>query len=361
MAGIFGLLGLEDNSRAFVSTLGQQVVMDAITTWFNRINIEMEAAMAVFVDEVTEIYKERYFLPGGGYLQKRGIASQPGAVKASGYWDTAYPMEDYGAQIAQSDVALAYMTAQDLNRHILTVTAQNTNTVRYEILKALFNNRSSTSWTYVDPIWGSLSIWPLANGDANTLYPPVIGSSTEATENHYLESGYAAASISDSNNPVATIVEDLEHHFGMATGGANIVVFINTAQVGQIGALTDFIEVPDTFIRTGSNTDVPQNLPGVPGRVIGRCSGAWIVEWLYIPANYMVGIHLEMPKPLKMRVDPSDTGLGRGLQLVARDIQYPLEAAFYRNRFGIGAANRLNGVVMELGTGGTYDVPAAYA
>mgnify|MGYP000424540598 CR=1 FL=1 len=58
--------------------------------------------------------------------------------------------------------------------------------------------------------------------------------------------------------------------------------------------------------------------------------------------------------------DPVDTGLRTGLQLVATDNQHPFESSFWRHRFGFGAANRLNGVVIELANGGSYTVPSGY-
>jgi hypothetical protein len=295
-------------------------------------------------------------LPGGGRLQRRGGQAPSAAVRAYGGYDVAYPLEDFGAQFSGDDVSLAYMTVQDIDRHLDTIFIQDANTVRFEMLKAIFDN---TQGTFVDPLHGSLSIEPLANGDTVT-YPPVIGSETEATEDHYLESSYAATAISDTNNPYLTIVDELEHHFQARTGGENIVVFCNNAESPETQALTEFDEVPDRFIRVGDNVDVPTGLPAVPGRILGRVSGAWAVEWRWCPANYMIGVYLEAPKPLKSRVDPADTGLTRGLQLVARDERYPLESSHYRHRFGFGCGNRLNGVVMELGTGGTYTIPTAY-
>jgi len=155
-------------------------------------------------------------------------------------------------------------------------------------------------------------------------------------------------------------VDEIEHHFGAATGGEEIVCFVNNAETPETKDLTDFDEVPDRFIRVGDNVDVPTGLPSVPSRILGRVSGTWVVEWRWVPANYMIGVHLDAPRPLKARVDPADTGLARGLVLVARDERYPLESSHYRHRFGFGCGNRLNGVVMELGTGGSYTIPTAY-
>ncbi len=358
MSGIFGALGLQDTDRSFVNVIGQRVVYDAVQQVLSQHNADLAAAYGVFVERETEDFKFRYKLPGGGYLQRRGANARPASVKAYGSWDVAFPLEDFGADLADNDVALAYMSMQELNRHLDTIIAQDINTVRREILKAMFNN---TNLTFEDPINGSLTCVPLANADA-VVYPPVIGSDTEATDDHYLESGYAAASISDTNNPFKTIRDELEEHFGAATGGENLFTFINNAQVTAVESLTDFDPVNDRFTAPGTNTDQLFGLPaGMPGRIVGRCNGVWVIEWRWIPANYMLGGHLDAPKPLIMRLDPANTGLARGLNLVGRDEEKPLESSFYRHRFGLGVGNRLNGVAFELGTGGSYTIPTAYA
>jgi hypothetical protein len=357
MSGIFGLLGIDDTERAFVNTIGQQLVFEKTAELIVGFNKYVNRIYSVFVEETTEAFKERYKLPGGGYLQELGNNSPAAATKAYGSWDVAYPLKGYGAQIAGNRVGMAYMTMQEYNHHLDTVMTQNVNSVRLEILRALFDNVNDT---FTDDVHGSLTIVPLANSDSVT-YPPVLGASTEATENHYAESGYLATAINDTNNPYVTIRDELEEHFGAGTGGENIVVFINNAERTETEDLTDFDTVPDQFIRVGANADVPVGLPDVPGRILGRCSGVWVVEWRWIPATYMLGIHLDMPKPLKRRVDPADTGLGRDLQLVAEtDSVYPMQVAHWEHRFGFGVGNRLNGIAYEVAAGGSYTIPTAY-
>lgn len=359
MAGIFGTLNLNDSDRVYQATAGQALIYQAIQEYLARVNADLLAQTSVLVSGTTDNYKERYKLPGGGRLQKMGFAPQgkPAAVKAIGGWDVAYPLEEYAAQIAGDRVSMAYMTIGDLDRHISTVVIQDVNTVRFEMLKALFN---STAGTFVDPLWGSLTIQRLANGDA-VVYPPVIGSESEATDNHYLESGYAAADISDTNNPFVTINNELEEHFGMMAGGPNIATFFNSSHSTVVEDLTDFVESGDRFVTPGTQTATLSPLGRAhPGRLIGRTNGNWCIEWDWIPANYFVGIYLDTDAPLKMRVDPGDTGLGVGLQLVAEDYDHPFESSFWSHRFGFGVGNRLAAVVVEMGTGGTYTVPAAY-
>jgi hypothetical protein len=355
MAGIFGLLGVNDTSREYVNVVGQRAVYDAATEYLTRANEDMAAFLNVFVEEMTEAHTERYYLPGGGMLAKRAKLATGPARKAAGYWDVAYPLEDYGEQLAYSDIDMAYMTLQDMQRHLDSILIADVNIVRWCVLHALLDDGGGAATTFVDERKGSLSIQPLANGDS-VVYPPVLGSHTEATEDHYAESGYASAAISDANNPLITLRDEIEEHFGQG----NIVVFCNNAQTNKISDLTDFDPIDDEYVVPGANTAQVVGMPGVPGRIIGRSNNVWVSEWRWMPANYLFGLDLERPKPLKMRVDPADTGLGSGLQLVANDVQYPLQAAHYRHRFGFGVGNRLNGAVLELGTGGTFTVPTDY-
>jgi hypothetical protein len=359
MATIQGILNLTDIDRTFVNTVGQEVVYDAVAQYIAEHNAALAMATSFFIQQVTENFKFRYRLPGGGYLQRRGGQAQSGAVKSAGSWDVALPLEDFGVGFGGDDITLAYMTIAELQTHLETITAQNVNTKRLEILKAILDK---TAYTFPDPIQGDLSVVPLANGDS-VVYPPVTGSDTEATESHYFGTNYASASISDSNNPYATIRTELIEHFGgPQQGGENLAVLINSAEEVKTESLTEFVAVDDKFVNPGSTAAVLSSLPSqLPGHIIGRVSGCWVSVWDYIPAGYMVGVNLDAPKPLMERVDPASTGLPRGLSLIASVKDYPLQSAHYRNRFGLAVVNRLNGVCAQLVASTTYTTPTGYA
>lgn len=358
MANIFGALGVNDHDYVFNSTAGQQAIYDEIVAYVARIQSDMRGQMRLFVSQQTENYKERYKLPGGGRLQKTGRGEVPGHVKLAGSWDVAYKLEDFAAGIAMDDVSQAYTTAEELTNYINTVVTQNIHTERFEILYHLFNN---TQKTFIDPDWGSLNVEPLANGDT-VVYPPVLGSENGETEDHYLESGYLASAISDTNNPYITIRDELEEHYGTGTGGEQIVSLINSAQAPLTQDLTNFVEVTDIAVMPGDQTATLRGLPPVPGtaRILGRTDGVWVAQWAWIPSGYILATHIEMDAPLKRRVDPDFTGIARGLTLVRQDVEYAMNRMYWRNRFGYGVGNRLNGVAMELANGGTYTIPTAY-
>lgn len=358
MSGIFGILGLQDGDRSYVNTIGQRVVYEATEELLARYNAELNNFLAWFLEGTTEGFAERYKLPGGGRMSRRGRLARPDAVKAYGSWDVAYPLEDFAEGLGDDDISMAYMTVQEYARHLDTIFIRNTNRLRYEVLLKLFKN---TATSFVDPINGTLSVKSLANGDT-VLYPPVIGSETEATEDHYLESGYLVAAISDTNNPLVTMRNDMEHHFGVNTGGTDIMVFVADNLTPYLEDLTSFVPVEDKFVMPGDDSArLAAFGAGLPGKLLGRSNGVWVSEWKHIPDNYALAIDPNQPKPLKMRLDPADTGLPAGLALMAREENVPLEQASWRNRFGFGVGNRLNGVVMEVAAGGTYTIPTAFS
>ncbi len=352
MSGIYGILGISDTDRSFVNTIGQSVVYDAITQILQRHTADLAAARAVFVERQTEEFKIRYKSPGGGRMQMAGGLAPTGNVKRTGSWDVAFPIRDMRDALGGDDITLAYMTVQELDTHLDTIMIRHTNTVRNQLLSAILNNAQDT---FTDPIHGDLAIEPLANGDA-VVYPPVIGSESEATENHYVVSGYAATAIDDTHNPFEQIYDEQAEH----ANDVDVAVFIHPDERPEVEDLTDFVPVSDPKVADGSNADRAANVPtGLPGKVLGTCNNCWVVEWRWTPSGYMPWIDLMQPAPLLERVDPADTGIARGLVLVSRDVTYPLEASTYRDRLGFGAGNRLAGGVLKL-TAGAYTVPTGY-
>lgn len=364
MANIFGHLNVSDQDYVFNSAVGQRVIYEAAANYVALASEELTRLQSIFVARSTSEHTLRYKLPGNGYLQRRGPDGRFGAVKASGQWDVAFPLEDFGAMIVGNDVDMAYMTVEELDRHIDTVIAQNANSSRYEVLTALMNRSNGT---FVDDKHGNLTIRSLANTDG-TLYPPVIGSMTEADDEHYLELGDVSAAIDDTHDPwtgvntnSVNIVGELEEHFGIQAGSAEIVSFINQAEVTVVSTLTDFEPVDIRQIQEGQQTaspvQVPTNLPGV---VIGRHrAGAWIVRWDRIPATYILSVTTAVEAPLYKRIDPAATGLGTDLQMVVPKgmEEFPFNETTWRHRFGFGVGNRLNGICVECAAGGTYTDP----
>ena len=358
MADIFGALGLADTDYAFVNTAGQSIVYDATMQLLGDHNADLAASEKVFVEQTTADHTVKFKLPSEGYLQRLGARSPAAATKPNGGWNVSFTLEEFGAGIAWDRVTLAYMTVGQYRLTLDGILRKDRNTRRQEMLRAIFNNAART---FKDENWPDLTIVPLANGDSVT-YPPVLGTIAESTANNYLVSGYASASISDTNDPIPTMVNALEQYLGTPTGGSKIAVFINNAETNSIRGLTNFDTVPNRFVEYGANVSlVPEDKfpAGLPGRVLGETDSALIVEWRWIPAGYMFATHLDAPQPLRRRIDPPAVGLGDGLQMVVEDMTNPIKTAQWSHRFGYGCCNRLNGVVLQLTTG-SYTVPTLY-
>lgn len=359
MTTIFGLAQLSATDYQYVRTVGQDILYSATMQYLNMANMDRLAASNLFVETRTTLYAEKYKLPMTGRMQRRSPENKPGAIRRSGEWSVAYPLYSFGDELAMTEEDFAYMSPQEFQDHIDGVIIRSVNTYRYEILRRLFKN---TTDTVVDKHNGqTLIVQPLANGTSGELYPPVLGSETEATANHYLESGYAATAISDSQNPLTTMTDLLVGRYGRRTGGINIATLINKAQRKQLEGLTRFTPYVPDAVNPGSNTDTVFNNVNIPGEIIGYAESTWVSVWDWIPANYMVSIYLDAPKPLKERVHPTETGLGAGLQLRNQSRDWPILFNDWVYDFGIGTGNRLNGVVMELGNGGGYSIPSGYS
>lgn len=361
MTTIFGLARLTASDYQFARNADQQLLYTAAQQYITMANDAFTMAASAFVEPVlTEKAKERYQLGMTGRMQEVGETASASPVARSGSWDVAYPLKNYSDVLAVGDVDFAYMTPAEFQLHIDGVITRANNAKRFAILKRIFNN---TQESFIDPRLGTLTVESLANGDS-VLYPPVEGTDSEATDNHYLESNYAASAISDTNNPYATLTTELVEHGTNTTEDIPLAFLINSAEQTKTEALTNFVPYIPRQIAPGQDTDmVLMPSRAVPGKIIGYIRGqGWVSVWNWIPANYIVGVNLAAPQALRMRRDLSGTGLGDGmLQLLLPERTGVITYNSWRLRFGVGAANRLNAAVMELGTGGTYSIPAAYA
>ena len=365
MSTLQGLLNLEDSERAYVTQVGQALVFDAVNQVLADHNEEVSRAASIFIERETENFAMRYLLAGGGELQRLGTQAPAAAVKRDGHYDVGFPLRGWGAQLAGSRVAMAYMTVAELDAHLKTIKIQDINTLRRRILTSLFE---STNLTFTDPVHGAITVRRLANVTSgatdNTLYPPVVGSETEATDDHYIGLNAAVDAIADgATDPTVILRDEIAEHFGgVGAVGKNFVYFHANDQTAYIQALTGFVETTDIFTTPGNDTATVAGWPNVPGMIHGRVNGVWCSEWDgWIPDLYGLMILLGVPAPLIMRRDPAVTGLGSGLQLVAKDGAHPLESAHYENRYGLGCGNRLSAACIKINSSTTWASPSGYA
>ena len=364
MTLLFGHARLSSSDYQLVRDMDAALLYEAANQYIAMVNEQTMDALNLFVPSTpTTKYSERYQLGLTGRMQKASELSTGAPVARSGGWNVAYPLDNYHESLLLSDIDAAYMTPEELQQHVDGILARSMNAKRHAALYRIFNN---TTDTFTDNRWGDLTIQPLAIGATDgVLYPPVEGTDSEATEDHYLGSAYLKTAISDTNNPYKTIADDLVHHGMNETNDIPVAFLINSAQQTVTEALTSFVPYVPPAIDRGMDTDqVLMPARNIPGKVIGYVTGyGWVSVWNWIPDGWIVGINMAAPPPLKMRADPPETGLGNGgLVLLPEERHGVMTFNSWRLRFGIGASNRLGACVMDLSNADSdYDIPTAYA
>jgi hypothetical protein len=361
MSTLYGMLEHDVSDDEYVEKVGQEIVWEAVQRYTGRLTMAMDQALQVFLERTTTDYKWLHKLPGGGYMQRMNLRAQgqPHAIKAAGEYEVGLPLDRFEDAFLDNEYDAAHLTMGEVQRRMDTLRSRYSATVRRELGYAFFRN---VNRTFDDPQKGTITVRPLANGDG-TIYPPTYYAADGADDTHYLPSGYVSGDISDANNPLVTIRDELREHVGYSETGENIVVFVHRDDAPNVtDSLSNFIPITDSQIRPGDDEATVTGRPaGVPGLLLGRSDGVWVVDWSWgVPAGYMLGFHLDMPKPLARRI-PLVRSLGDGgLEVVARESMHPFETAKWRTMFGLGVVNRLSAVVLQL-TAGSYAIPTAFA
>jgi len=367
MGWLASRLDILDSEHTYVNTVGKGLVFKHCDEWVAKHNAEIAALMALFVERTTENFEEKYLLPGGGKLQRLTMGAPATAVKRYGSYTVGFQLNKYGAVLAGDEDTFGYMSIRELEVQIDNILIQDLNMTRYRILVSLFEN---DNLAFTDPYRANAptTVTRLANTDGS-LYPPKVGSETEAEDQHYREGAFSVAEMEDANpnfNPVAILVGEIAEHFGgIGTTGRNFVYFHGTDQTPKLKLFTDYVPAEQTKVQLGDDTArMRAGWPAVPGTIHGVSSGAYLSEWAWMPATYGLCILVGVPAPLIMRVHPARTGLGQGLILVSTDEHHPVTQMHYKHDYGFGCGNRLGAAIIEISDeqgAEAYAPPAAYA
>ena len=337
-------------------------LVSAMNAILARYQDERDEALRLFVDDTSVRRSERVRTGSIDEGQILGPDGRPLETRPAGQVEVAFPWMRIGWAFGGNSETLAAMTVADGQRSVDSITAGNARRHMREINKAFWGNANYTftEEENYEGDTGTLMIRRLANSDG-TLYAPTVDSDDEAEDNHYLVSGYAAADISDANNPFVTGADELREHFGSDT---RIVAFVNPAQRAQVQTgITGFVDADIDGITQGATADRPQQIAGVtvPGDFLGvdGASGVYVYVWHRTPAGYINFHPVDQPAALRKRI-PRLAAL-QGFKLEAEESHDPMWKRTYRERFGYAVKNRLNAVVVQLKATGTYDVPAIYA
>lgn len=348
---LYGFHNLSDMLAARITGTNQEAVNDAITNAVTEHNRQINALMSLFVER-TEKYTERYAQLGAASLQPLDNSGRALPIKPSGYYDVAYPIQQGGAAWGTDYVTKVKMTVGDAERATALLIGADIRFMRDRILASLF---AAATWTFPDPLYGNLTIQPLALASDGVTYGLGTGADTSATDTHQLAQANAIGAGAD--NPFPIIYTELMEH---PENSGDVIVFIPTGLKATTTALSTFHPIADSNIQVGSGTSVLTGSLGVdtPGVLIGyEDSKTWIVEWKSLPANYMIAVTTGGNRPIGMREDPEPEL--QGFNRVAERDDHPFYQSQWLRRAGFGGRNRIGAVVYRVGNG-TYAVPSGY-
>lgn len=345
---LYGFLNLESEFDLRVDEVGIEAVQNAIDASVAEHNRQVQALLSMFVQR-TDVAQIRYETPVAGRLQPLDQDGRALPIQAAGHYDLAFPLQMAGSAWGANWVTQRKMTVANANRITATMLEADMRWIRDHILNVLL---ADSSYTWLDPQFGTLTIKPLANGDTDT-YLIQTGSDAGAVDTHQLAQ---ASAIDASNNPYPTIEEELLEH---PENGGEVVAFISSSLKTATRNLSTFLEPADPNVISGNASDRVSGSLGVtvPGQVLGYVDGVWVVEWKSLPAGYIVAATTAGDAPVAMRED-EETDL-RGFQRVAQRSDHPFYESQWLRRAGFGAWNRVGAVAYYVG-GGAYAVPTGY-
>lgn len=345
----YGFVSYADIASQRVSDGNVRVVDEAIRASVTEHNRQVEAALAELVERTTEPSR-RFKIGGGGSLQPLDEWGNPLPVVDAGSYDVAWPIQGAGTAWGDNRISRAMMTVQDADRYTFNALRRDADWVKRHLLAAMLDN---TSFTYTDPEKGTLTVVPLANGDAVT-YVKKDGSS--AVDTHY----YAqAAAIADAANPFPALRTELAEH---VDNDGPYVAYIPSALKATTMALATFHDVADANLRVGDGVTqlVGRIDRGFGDEVLGYVEpGIWIVEWSMLPATHGIMVARGATTPaLGMREYPAAELQG----LFPENHSPDGNLNIYRllRYAGFGALNRTAALAFQIGNA-AYQIPTGYA
>jgi hypothetical protein len=355
MALSHGFIGHEDLAEMRVNLITGASVYDMVTRSAAMHTESVNKLLAAFCRRTTD-FKWKFHLPNTSDLQPADGSTKPDIVKGTTSYDVALPIQGGKIGYGFDMIAAAKATLNEVNAQTLNSLMADGRWLKRHILAALFTNQA---WDFVDPERGTLSIKPLASADGNEY--PLISGGTENSQ-HFLAQ---SAGIADATNPFDNIYAQLKKHPSNMVSAQNpVICYVPTNVVGTVRALANFVEVGDTDILKGANSDTVaasaarlEQIRGFGDEVLGKTDNCWIVEWGMLPDNYIIG-HATGAGPVLGMREHAEAEL-QGF-FVKNNNGNPIISETYFYRFaGFGVINRVAAVVQRVGDA-SYAIPTGY-
>jgi hypothetical protein len=351
---IYGFHHLQDRFSDLVTTIGVDVVNDAIDQAMAEHNRQMDAMTRLFVRSGVDgqtVFKTRTQTRN----QPLDEFGRPIPIKSAGRYTVGFPIQDSGNAIGWTWQEAMSRPLEDLNDAIGAIQLGDMRWVFDHIMGALFQATSYAFWD--SDAAGQLTVLPLANGDTQQ-YQVFQGADVGGTDNHLYAQANAIGAGAD--NPFPTIYSELTEHPENGGTAGRVIFFAATSLKASIQALATFNPLPNADITPGANSDVLTGDLGVsvPGNILGmEDSGVWVVEWPRLPAGYGVAVATGGEPPVGERVSP--VAALRGFVEMDENRNFPWYQRNWLRKAGYGIWNRVGAMAVRIGNG-TYAAPTGY-
>lgn len=347
----YGFVSLQDVFARRVIEVGVDQVFTAIQLTVDAYNQQLNILLSD-LSERTILHKRLYRTMSAARLQPIDENGRALPIKTGDSYTVGWPIRRAAVAWGQGYEAGLRMTVEEANEQTRQMLLADTVWMRDQVLGALLND---SSYTFVDELYGNVSVLPIANGDAQTYF--VMGGATDpVTADHFAAQ---AAAIDDTHNPFPTAWSTLRQY---ADNTGPIYALVPSNLIPTVEALSTFLPLPDPNIRPGSAQTVMLVDPGIttPGILRGYLEERiFVYEWVGMPSNYIILRAQGSPPPLAMRED--DLPELQGFRQVSNDFEdFPWGELQYRRKVGFGALNRTGAYVIRVGNG-SYAPPTIFA
>jgi hypothetical protein len=314
---------------------------------------QLDAMLGLFSEKTTK-FKFKFRSVAMKKLQDLDLNGRARATSGAGFYDVAFPIMSGGDAWGANYVASQKLKVQDVNDWLYATLVADKVWLAEKLLIAIFAN---TTYKFDDPEHGELTVYPLANGDAQE-YLIRMGQQAGTTDNHLL---FQAAAISDAANPFRAIRKDLIEHPENGGAEAAVMALIPTALTDDVENLTGFKEPPDWDLFPSLNESflVATLTQDTPGIVKGKVENVWIVEWPTLPDTHLIAVPFGANGQKALAQREHEEASLQGFFELPRRSDTPYEERQFQRHTGFGGNNRVGALVMQIGAG-AYSVPAGY-
>lgn len=259
-----------------------------------------------------------------------------------------FPLKSFQRNVGFTADFLRRATPADIATQITAIQKAHVLKLVADVKKAVHSATNFTHYDYVAEKSNNIPLYVkrFVNGDGAAIPNGPNGEQFDgSTHSHYLflATGANAAALE------AKVIELINHVVEHGHGNS-VKLVINYANEAAVRACPSFVAYMDPRLTLGTEKDKARtrlDITRIDNRAIGLLGAAEVWVKPYAVPNYLFCSDFGAERKGLVYRQPVIEA-ERGLQLVAENVSYPLQAQIMQARHGIGAWERTNGAVLQI-------------